>query len=125
VVDDEARILDAMVRLLGDFGHDVARAGSAEEARQVLARTAEPFDAILLDLKMPGETGTEFYATLPAALQARVLFMTGALAFRSHDEFLSRFWGRYVEKPFTYRDLLRVLRRVTGTDGPPKTDPRA
>ena len=119
VIDDEAPILDAIVRLLGDFGHRVARAGSAEEARIALSDAREAFDAILVDLKMPGETGAAFYAGLPPPLQSRVVFMTGALAFRSHDEFLSRFWGRYVEKPFTYRELLRVLQRVMAPDRTP------
>lgn len=119
VVEDEVPILDAIVRLLRDFGHGVTRAASAEEARGALADAGDAFDAILVDLKMPGETGAAFYAGLPAHLQSRVVFMTGALAFRSHDGFLSHFWGRYVEKPFTYRELLRVLRRVMPPDGTP------
>ncbi len=114
VVDDESPILDAISRLLRDLGHEVVPAGGAAAAREALFAAVTPFDAILLDLKMPDETGLEFYSSLPEDLQRRVVFMTGALAFRSSDEFLSRFWGRFVEKPFTYRDLSRVLRRVTG-----------
>ena len=112
VVDDEDRIRTAISRLLSDYGHRVVSTASAAEARAAIETAVEPFDAILLDLRMPQESGTAFYGTLPPAIQKRVVFMTGALAFRSADEFLSRFWGRFVEKPFTYRELSKVLRRV-------------
>jgi CheY-like chemotaxis protein len=112
VVDDEDRIRVAISRLLSDYGHTVTGVGSAAAARDVLGTTPDGFDAILLDLRMPGESGSALYETLSAAQQRRVVFMTGALAFRSADAFLSQFWGRFVEKPFTYRDLLEVLTRV-------------
>ena len=121
VVDDEERIRTAICRLLADYGHRPTGVPGADEARRLLRAEDEPFDVILLDLRMPGESGSAFYASLPERLQSRVVFMTGALAFRSADEFLARFWGRFVEKPFTYRELLGVLDRVAGEDQRPST----
>ncbi len=114
VVDDDRVVLDGICALLRDYGHDVADASSAAEARQALAES-DGFDAILLDLRMPGESGDEFYEDLPAELQARVIFVTGELARESATEFLAKFAGRTLIKPYTYKELAAALGNVIST----------
>lgn len=57
VVDDEARSLDALRRILADR-FDVLCAGSAEEAERILS--AELVQVVLCDQRMPGQSGVAF-----------------------------------------------------------------
>ncbi len=55
IVDDEASICWAFGEYLGDLGHDVAVASSAEDGLD--AASAGPFDAVVLDVRLPGMDG--------------------------------------------------------------------
>ena len=55
VVDDERNILTSVSRALGLEGYDVEVAGSAEIALDKLDK--QTFDAILLDVQLPGIDG--------------------------------------------------------------------
>lgn len=60
LVDDEARVLEALERLLfshGDEAWTVMTAGSGAEALAVMAAT--PVDVIVSDMRMPGMNGAE------------------------------------------------------------------
>lgn len=56
-VDDSLTYLEELARHLRDEGYDVVKARSGEEALELLA--IQPVDAILLDLVMPGLSGTD------------------------------------------------------------------
>ncbi len=77
VVDDEPLILEMTSEFLKDAGFEAATATSSTEA---LKRIAEkPVDAVLLDIRMPGEDGL---AALPKIRAAQpgvpVIMLTGA-----------------------------------------------
>jgi len=55
IVDDEASICWAFRESLTDLGHRVEVASSAEEGLQIVA--AAPFDAVVLDVRLPGMDG--------------------------------------------------------------------
>jgi DNA-binding response OmpR family regulator len=55
VVDDDADFADSLAWLLRHKGHEAQTAGTALEA--VAAFVAERFDAIFLDVRLPGLTG--------------------------------------------------------------------
>ena len=63
-VDDEALLLKAYRRMLGDV-HDVQTALGAQEALRVLTGD-RAFDVILCDLQMPDMSGMELYAVVRA-----------------------------------------------------------
>jgi signal transduction histidine kinase len=56
-VDDSPTYLDELARHLRDEGYDVVKAVSGEEALELLSM--QPVDAVLLDVVMPGLSGTE------------------------------------------------------------------
>jgi len=58
IVDDEESIQKLLSRILKMNGNECERAGSAEEARQLLKQKA--YDLILCDVNMPGENGVDF-----------------------------------------------------------------
>jgi CheY-like chemotaxis protein len=66
VVDDDLRSADAVVAVLRDRG---ARVSVATDAYEALTRlTDEPFDAVVLEVALPGGSGLD----LLEALEARV-----------------------------------------------------
>ncbi len=62
IVDDAESVRQALSGILEDEGYRVAGAGSAGEARKVLAREAQ--DLILLDLQLPDADGLELLSEL-------------------------------------------------------------
>ena len=55
VIDDEASICWAFREFLGDLGHEVEVAASAEEGLALAGRG--PHDAVVLDVRLPGIDG--------------------------------------------------------------------
>jgi two-component system, NtrC family, sensor kinase len=64
-VDDSLTYLEELTGQLRDEGYDVVKAHSGEEALELLA--IQPVDAILLDLVMPGLSGTDVCRRVKAA----------------------------------------------------------
>jgi len=60
IVDDEVRIRVGLVRLLARRGFTMDQAGTAAEARELLA--TREYDAILLDWQLPDESGVDLCA---------------------------------------------------------------
>jgi CheY-like chemotaxis protein len=79
VVDDEAAIRLTMNILLRRNGYVVTTAESGEQALAVIAQ--QPFDLLLLDLKMPGLSGLEVAERAKSIQPAvAILFLTGSSA---------------------------------------------
>jgi PAS domain S-box-containing protein len=110
VVDDEPLITASVARLLNDK-HQVVTITEPGAALQLLER-GERFDALLLDLMMPGLTGMELYARVQALwpeASRRTAFMTGGLFTESARDFVARMPNPKLMKPFGPGDLRRVL----------------
>ncbi len=95
-----------MKRTLEEAGHqvDVARDG-AEALRMI---NLDDFDAVLLDMKMPGLGGPEVYRCIKGLrpeIAARVLFMTGDVASPDTKEFVESTESVLLPKPFNLDDL--------------------
>jgi FixJ family two-component response regulator len=63
VIDDQESVRESVANVLRSVGHVVIEASNALEALRVLGTV--PCHAIVLDLKMPGLTGTELLHVLP------------------------------------------------------------
>jgi CheY-like chemotaxis protein len=59
IVEDELRIRDALIELLGKDGREIVTAGDGQEAIERLTKVPRP-RVILLDLMMPRMDGWEF-----------------------------------------------------------------
>ena len=60
VLDDEVKMCTALGRLLRGYGYEVALFGSGE----VFLAAERPFDCVLLDLNMPGISGSDVMKAL-------------------------------------------------------------
>ncbi|HSM53311.1 MAG TPA: response regulator [Erythrobacter sp.] len=125
VCDDEKDLREMLAEYLGKHGFEVRQAGSADEARALLA-DAKP-DLMLLDINMPGEDGLSLLRSLQGEDAPRVIMLTAA------GETVDRIVGLemgaddYLGKPVDLRELVArvraVLRRAGKSDeGSASTD---
>lgn len=129
VVEDDPKVRSVLAHCVGSL-HEVAAAGSGDEARDLL--TADPgFDAVVCDLLMDNGSGMDLHAWLQAsspALAARMVFVTGGAFCRDVDDFLARVGNPVLLKPIEPADLLRHLdgvlrRRDAACNGPSDMGP--
>lgn len=124
VVDDDARLRDLLARYLASVGFRVTVADDAAAAERVMAGLC--FDAIVLDVMMPGETGLEMTRRLRAGGD-----MTPILLLTAMDETPDRIAGLeagaddYLPKPFEPRELELRVRAITRRVAAPAPAPAA
>ena len=115
VVDDEPHIQHYMRATLEAWGHTVSVASDGSEAFAKV--TAEPFDVIITDLRMPKRGGREFYEELCSRepdVARRVVFSTGDTVRGDTLEFLESEGRPYLRKPFTLAELRSALAQAAG-----------
>jgi DNA-binding NtrC family response regulator len=111
VVEDDAVVLGLLTKIIGEAGYDVVGAPTGEAALAELDK--QLFDAVLLDLNLPGVQGMDVLSVGPT-LQTDVPFIV-MTAFGSVDtavEAMKRGAFDYVSKPFRTEELLLTLRRA-------------
>jgi two-component system, OmpR family, phosphate regulon response regulator OmpR len=126
IVDDDRRIRTLLARFLAAEGYLVSSAANAEEATGRLRDFA--FDLIVLDVMMPGESGTQFAARLregPEPLRsAPILMLTALTETANRVEGLEAGVDDYLSKPFDPRELsLRIASILRRTRRPEPPDP--
>lgn len=113
VVDDDERICDLVSRYLIKHNFVVMCANSASEAKTTLAHFS--FDALIVDVMMPGESGLEFTQSIKneKPLQQIPIIMLTALG--EVDDRIAGFEAGvddYLPKPFEARELLMRLEAI-------------
>lgn len=121
VVDDDPRLRDLLRRYLGENGFQVFVADNGVTMNRLWLR--ERFDALILDLMMPGEDGLQILRRLREQKD-----MTPIIMLTARGEDVDRIVGLemgaddYISKPFNPRELLArihaVLRRRPVADAP-------
>ncbi|MDE1897054.1 MAG: heavy metal response regulator transcription factor [Rhodospirillales bacterium] len=119
LAEDEQKTIDYLAKGLREDGHAVDAVGDGADA--LALALAREFDAIILDVMMPGLDGWEVLKRLRAAGRATpVLFLTA----RDHVEDRVRGFdlgaNDYLIKPFAFAELLARLRNLARL---PKTTP--
>jgi two-component system KDP operon response regulator KdpE len=122
VVDDESSIRQALRVTLGKIGFDVAEAATGEEALALVQR--EHYDAVLLDMNMPGMGGMAACREIRRLAPSLPILMV-TIRDNQDDkvEALESGADDYVTKPFHMRELTArvraAIRRSHIKDGPP------
>lgn len=108
VIDDDARLRTLLKDFLSGHGFRVTAASSASAAREMMQGLA--FDALVLDVMMPGENGLVFLKTLRAAKAAVPVLMLSARS-ETQDRIAGLAQGSddYLAKPFEPQELLLRL----------------
>lgn len=115
VVEDEESYRDSLRFLLGREGFDVALAATGTEGVASFARDGA--DVVLLDLMLPGMSGTEVFREIRDRSDVPIIMVT------AKDDQVDKIIGLelgaddYVTKPYVGRELIAriraVLRRAT------------
>ncbi len=118
VVEDEESISDPLSYLLRQEGFEVAVAGTGPDALAEFDRSGA--DIVLLDLMLPGLSGTEVCRALRARSSVPVIMLT------ARDSEIDKVVGLelgaddYVTKPFSSRELVARIRAVLRRGGEPE-----
>lgn len=110
VVDDEPAMRRTLHDLLRLEGYEVHTAPNGEEALRILEE--EAFDLLILDLRMPGLSGTEVLRRLSdLGKDIGVIVLTGHGSMESAIEALRRRAYDYLLKPVSPEELLDSVAR--------------
>jgi len=111
VVEDEAKLANLLARGLREEGHAADVAGNGEDA--LWMAVAAPYDAIVLDVMLPGLDGMETCRRLrEKEIWVPVLFLTARDAVEDRVEALDTGGDDYLVKPFSFAELLARLRAL-------------
>jgi two-component system response regulator RegX3 len=110
VVEDEESFSDALSFMLRKEGFAVSVATTGPEALAQFER--EPSDLVLLDLMLPGMSGTDVCRTIRAKSRVPIIMVTAKDS--EIDKVLGLELGAddYVTKPFSSRELVARIRAV-------------
>ncbi len=118
VVEDEESFSDALSYMLRREGYEVAVAVTGPSALEEFDRAGA--DLVLLDLMLPGLSGTEVFRSLRSHSNVPVIMLT------AKDSEIDKVVGLelgaddYVTKPFSSRELLARIRAVLRRGGEPE-----
>ncbi len=108
VVDDDARLRQLIKNFLSREGYRVTASSSAGAAREMMEGLT--FDALVLDVMMPGESGLDFLRALRESGGAVPVLILSALS-EAKDRIAGLAGGSddYLAKPFEPEELLLRL----------------
>jgi two-component system, OmpR family, phosphate regulon response regulator OmpR len=116
VVDDDARLRSLLQRYLSANGFRVTAAADALEARALIKNFA--FDALVLDVMMPGENGFDLAADIRTQHDVPILMLTARGESKDRIQGFERGADDYLAKPFEPRELgLRLSALIRRTRG--------
>src|SRR6201998_4297164 len=110
VVEDEAKMRRLLELQLGEEGFSVHSAADAESGLQLLVR--EKPDLVVTDLRLAGMSGLEFLQAVKRTNAALpVVVMTAYGTVESAVEAMKFGASNYVTKPFSFDELVMVIRK--------------
>lgn len=120
IVDDEPFIREGL-KILIDWskeGYEVAaEAQNAFEAMEILAK--DPFDLIMIDIRMPKMNGIELskYIREKVSKKVSIIFLTGYLELDYVNEAFNVNAEQYLQKPIDPERLLETIRNIKNQIG--------
>jgi DNA-binding response OmpR family regulator len=114
IVDDEKLLVRTLSNALKEAGYKITVAGSAEQADKYVFGE-QPFDLILLDNRLPKESGMEVVRRVrDRAVESKVILMTAYETPEVKAEAKRLKVERYLKKPFDLTVLLEEIHDLIG-----------
>src|SRR5678815_5724478 len=111
MVEDDVKMASLVRRGLAEEGHAADVASTGEDA--LWMAEAHPYDAIVLDVMLPGRDGFEICRELrKAGVWAPVLMLTARDSVGDRVSGLDAGADDYLTKPFSLQELLARLRAL-------------
>ena len=110
LVDDEEVILDVGTMMLEKIGYQVLGARNSAEAVEIFKQSGNEIDLVLLDLKLPDESGAETFKKIRAIdPDARVILSTGYNETQEVFELMDLGCRGMLQKPFSLERLFEKV----------------
>jgi two-component system OmpR family response regulator len=117
VVEDDAKLAGLLRRGLAEEGHAVDVAATGDDA--VWMGQATAYDAVVLDVMLPGRDGFAVCRALrESGMWSPILMLTARDAVEDRVEGLDAGADDYLAKPFSFDELLARLRAVVRRGAP-------
>ena len=108
LVDDEERFRSNLSKMLAAEGFEVTALDSGPKALDELAR--QPYDVILLDMRMPAMNGLETLAAIKQDHpEAEVIFLTGHASVDAAAEIIRLGGSEYLLKPCPLEEVIAKI----------------
>jgi DNA-binding NtrC family response regulator len=113
VVDDETLLRWSISEILRRSGHSVVEAASASGAREVMTKTSEPIDVVLLDLRLPDSNDLQLLEEVRRRMPNSAVVLMTAFGTPDVAEGALRL-GAYcvVSKPFDMHEVETLTREA-------------
>jgi two-component system cell cycle sensor histidine kinase/response regulator CckA len=113
VVDDEKMVLEVNKELLDSMGYTVYAVGSGQEAISVYMEKRNEIDLVILDMIMPGISGSETFDRLREINPGiKVLLSSGYSLNGKAQTIIDRGCNGFLQKPFHLEQLSSKVREV-------------
>ena len=119
VIDDEALIRWSVGEALGERGYEVTVAGDASTALAAVERTANPFDVVLLDYRLPDSSDLRLLATLKRLMpESQIIMMTAHNSPELAEGAVALGAFCVINKPFEVDDLTALVGEARAAGSP-------
>jgi DNA-binding response OmpR family regulator len=122
LIDDDARLYELLASYLSQNGFVVV--GARDGAAGIAALSSSTFDAVLLDVMMPGMSGLEACKRIRERSRIPILMLTAKGDETDRVVGLELGADDYISKPFSPRELLARLRAVLRRSAPEASSQR-
>ena len=111
IIDDDTSYTSSMSDILGEFGHTVEVANTGEEALRKVKDAR--YNAILLDLVMPGMNGLEVFRAIKKIFPSCVvIIVTGFTQSELIPATLDEGAYKVIQKPVKIKDMMGTLKEI-------------
>ena len=115
-------------RYIEDAGGRATAVSSGEAAIRAIeqAENSDPFDAVLLDIQMPGMDGYETTRRIRAkGFRTPIIALTAGAMVKDREKCLRAGCDDYLSKPIDRRALIKMIAQYTQNQARQKTTPSA
>jgi len=115
IVEDDVDSQALISHIIGymNLAHDIA--GSAEQALEILDRSAKDFDAVIIDLALPGKDGWQLLSEIREDATTESLTCIAVTAFHTsklREEAIRAGFDAYFPKPLDATNFVRELEQI-------------
>ena len=115
LVEDEKLVLTVSKEMLESLGYRVYAAASGQEAVTVYLKKRNKIDLVILDMIMPGLSGSETFARLREINpDVKVLLSSGYSLNGEAQHIMDRGCNGFLQKPFHIKQLSSKVRKILG-----------
>lgn len=133
IIEDDREMCEELAEILRMEGYAVGQANDGDEGKKMVDKG--DYDVVLLDLKLPGISGSELIRHIKKNMQARVIVITGKPLTSELHEMLEpedredldaiELADEFAEKPFRIEAVLRTIRKLMDESAGPASSQNA